>query len=120
MTNFALILLSTNNYHITVGYYENVTPLEIKIIKIAWNSRVIAKISVQSDGKNDNDFYLVKPPNFTGHQKLIERFQSSEGKFLEHKRSHRMDAVHVEIGAANVNSLSKNNQFQIGNVILIV
>jgi len=135
MSNFALMLSSKNGYHITIGYYQNVTSAEVKVIKQAWNSRIQAKvpgvkISYQSDGKYENDFKLVKPSPYKGTeqsaliigklQKLIERFRTAEGKFLEHKRSQRMNAVHVQIGATNVAGLTSRNQFPIGSVKLLV
>ncbi len=135
MSNYALMLKSTNGFHITVGYYQKVTAAEIKAIKQAWNDRVNAKVvgvktAYQSDGKNENDFRLVKPSPYKGTeqsaivvgrlQKLIERFRANEGAFLESKRSQRMNTVHVQIGATNVANLKPKQQFLIGSVKLTV
>ena len=133
MSNYVLAIypLGVKDLHITVGYFSNVSPHEIKTINACWKGYVKAKV-IPSAGRNlylskQNQHYHFDKPLSPGGKSIIvkgalEKMIYNFRNFLKatfpaiyNKMSTRMLEPHINVGS----HVSKWKTLNIGPFLLI-
>jgi len=125
MSNYFLAIYplnSSSGHHITVGYFQGITPAEIQTIESEWERFVRSRVVPEKLGnqyiylsKQGTHYYFDKPLSPTGNsilvkgalEKLIQNFRNhiqSSHPSIYAKLSKRMLEPHINVGPSLVSN----------------